>query len=68
MPPPPFTIDDYRALLEAALAGDRPMLVYEGEALRFVWVPAGERLWEAGDFGRAELREEEGAAVVVWKP
>ncbi len=67
MPPPSYTIADYRALLEAALAGDRPMLVYEGEALRFVWVPDGERLWDAGACGRIELREEAGTAVVVWK-
>jgi hypothetical protein len=67
MPPPPYTIEDYRALLEAALAGDRPMLVYEGGELRFVWVPAGDRLWDVVNFGRAELREEDGAAVVVWK-
>ena len=68
MPPPGrFTIDDYRALLEAALAEDRPVLVYQGGALRFVWVPDGHRLWDADALGCAEVREEDGAPAVVWR-
>jgi hypothetical protein len=67
MPPRRYTVEDYRALLEAALAGDRPVLVYEAGELRFVWVPEGERLWEAARFGRVELREEDGSAIVVWE-
>lgn len=65
--PKTYSIADYRALLERAMAEEHPVLVFEDGKLRHVRVPPDYRDWPAEAFDRIDVTGERGETI-VWAP
>ncbi len=65
--PRTYSIADYRALLERAMAEEHPVLVFEDGRLAHVRVPPDYRDWPADAFERIDVTGARGE-VVVWSP
>ena len=62
--PKTYSIADYRALLERAMAEEHPVLVFEDGKLRRVRVPPDYRDWPAEAFDRIDVTGERGETIV----